>query len=74
MGVLEDDLDVAPQLAHIARALLLHLHALELHAARVGSSRRINSRPSVDLPAADSPTTPSVSPGRALKLTPSTAL
>src|SRR5438876_4834877 len=39
----------------------------------VGSSRRMMQRAIVDLPQPDSPTTPSVSPPRTLKLTPSTA-
>src|SRR3712207_961665 len=39
----------------------------------VGSRRRITQRAIVDLPQPDSPTTPSVSPLRTLKLTPSTA-
>ncbi len=39
----------------------------------VGSISRSTSRPSVDLPQPDSPTTPSVSPGRSVRSTPSTA-
>src|SRR5664279_3498432 len=39
----------------------------------VGSSSRVTTRPIVDLPQPLSPTTPRVSPGRTLKLTPSTA-
>src|SRR5437588_1093309 len=39
----------------------------------VGSSRRMMQRAIVDLPQPDSPTTPSVSPSRTVKLTPSTA-
>ena len=40
----------------------------------VGSSSRVMQRAIVDLPQPDSPTTPSVSPARTVKLTPSTAL
>ena len=40
----------------------------------MGSSNRVITRPVVDFPHPDSPTSPSVSPGRIEKDTPSTAL
>jgi hypothetical protein len=72
VGVLEDDLHLAPQGAHLAGARPVMSGPRSI-SPEVGSSRRMMERPSVVLPQPDSPTRPSVSPRRMVNETPSTA-
>ena len=79
LRVLQDHRDAAPaHPAHVALALRHEVLAFEedlaLHdAARRAGSRRSNDSAVMVLPEPDSPTSPSVSPARIAKLTPSTA-
>ena len=72
--VLEDDLEMRPQLAHLAAPELEHVAAVEPDRARSRrSSSRSTQRPVVDFPQPDSPTRPSVSPRSTEKEIPDTA-
>ena len=72
--VLEDHLHLAPQRPQLAPRQRGDVRALELASARRWARcRRSRRGPSVDLPQPDSPTSPSVSPARTSRLTPSTA-
>ena len=73
VGVLEDDLEVAPVGVHRAPPEAGDLLALEAHAAGGGSISRRIALPAVDLPQPLSPTSPSVSPWPTLNEMPSTA-
>ena len=72
--ILEDDLDVAADGTHRRRLSVVISRPSKTILPAVGSSSLMIVRPSVVLPQPDSPTMPTVSPGRTVKSTPSTAL
>ena len=73
VGVLEDDLHLFAQLAHVFATEQLHVAAFEDTSPLVAGKSRSTTRPAVVFPEPDSPTSPSVSPRRIEKSMPSTA-
>ena len=74
VGILEDYLHAPPYVEHLLAVVREYVLALEDNLALRGPSRRKTRRANVLLPHPDSPTSPSVSPRRTERSTPSTAL